>query len=158
MFLFVFSILPSDTLALIFLKIQVVWLITSPVGSDYSSISPYNLPNIRFNLSPNNRVSSAIINRGINVSRRVVVSIPCMIIFDLILHQLLASNFIGQRTARHLIVVAASSPSEAQADSTSDISEWNEIAQKLKEVTFSLRFHGEVQTSLRRSEYSCISS
>jgi hypothetical protein len=54
-----------------------------------------------------------------------------------IFNQLLASTFKGQRAARHLLVVAASSPLEVNTVSGgSGAPEWQRIAQKLQEVFF----------------------
>jgi len=53
------------------------------------------------------------------------------------LDQLLSSTFKGQLAARHLLVVAASSPSDTSS-SGSGASEWQRIAQKLQEVFLSL--------------------
>jgi hypothetical protein len=57
--------------------------------------------------------------------------------FDLVSPQLLASAFKGQVASRHLLVVAASTPSDGHPGSASSgVSEWQRIAQKLQEVFF----------------------
>ena len=57
------------------------------------------------------------------------------------LHQLLASTFKGQFASRHLLLVAASSPSEAHTgSSTGGVSEWQHIAEKLQGVISSFLF------------------
>jgi len=111
------------------------------VDDDESSPSHYDneLPDIRFDLSVDQntaRISPAIINRGITVSGRMVVYArkPCLT--DMF-NQLLASTFKGRRAARHLLVVAASSPLEVNIVSGGcGAPEWQRIAQKLQEVFF----------------------
>lgn len=67
-----------NILIFVSIKIQVLWLITSPVGDDDSSSPSHyekELPDISFDLSADPthaKISPAIINRGITVSGRAV--------------------------------------------------------------------------------------
>jgi hypothetical protein len=75
--------------------------------------------------------------------------------------KLLASTFKGQLATRHLLLVAASSPSEAHASSSgSGVSEWQRIAQKLQEVISHFCFAASacLIICLYRSGYFCMSS
>ncbi|KAF8836103.1 hypothetical protein BDN67DRAFT_362409 [Paxillus ammoniavirescens] len=80
--------------------IPVLWLTTSPTGDDSTTLhSPpprqYNqLPELRFNFSPDNRISSRVINRAIELMMEAT------------------APFYGEPVNLHLIIVAASPPVE----------------------------------------------
>lgn len=124
---------------LMILQIQVLWLITSPVNDSDSPPSRDDkaLPTIRFNPDPSNRISTAIIDRGINVSEGVLMGniSDCSI-----LNQLLASTFKNQVAARHLIVVAASSLSDPYVDAGGIGSKWQGLAEKMQKVCFIINY------------------
>jgi hypothetical protein len=106
-------------------------------GYDSSPSHYKELPGVPFDISMDNKISPAIINHGVTVSERCVV---IRNFSDRTIHQLLESTFKGQVTARHLLLVAASSPFEAQVDlSSSGNSDWQRIAQRLQEVTSSFQ-------------------
>ncbi|KZP31035.1 hypothetical protein FIBSPDRAFT_850025, partial [Athelia psychrophila] len=83
--------------------IQVLLLTSSSVGDDDQGNN--ELLNVSFDHSESNRISVALIDRGIN---------------------LLADTFKSKAAARHLIIVAASSPHAAST------SEWQELAARMQ--------------------------
>ncbi|KZP23907.1 hypothetical protein FIBSPDRAFT_1042473 [Athelia psychrophila] len=84
--------------------IQVLWLISSSVAED-DDRDNNELPNVSFDHSESNKISVALIGRGVN---------------------LLTDTFKDQAAARHLIIVAASSPHAAST------SEWQELAAQMQ--------------------------
>ncbi|KAH0835563.1 hypothetical protein J3R83DRAFT_9267 [Lanmaoa asiatica] len=94
--------------------IPVLWLTTAPVGDDPASLhSPpprqYNqLPELKFSFSPDNKITSRIINRATEVRRILFLRITRPQLLQLMLEA--ATQFQDGPVSFHLFVVAASSP------------------------------------------------
>lgn len=120
-------------------------LTSSPINNDQKNATvprEYNeLPDLRFNYQADNKISVGTICRGVDVGNS-----PCSMSFVtptflLGLSVQFLSTFQGQQTARHIIIVAASTPSDDIDDTDlgavaqNGRTRWHLLAQKLAQVT-----------------------
>ncbi|KIL00165.1 hypothetical protein PAXRUDRAFT_23393 [Paxillus rubicundulus Ve08.2h10] len=111
--------------------IPVLWLTTSPTGDDSTTLhSPpprqYNqLPELRFNFSPDNRINSRVIDRAIEVEGCTKLMMEA------------TAPLYGGPVSLHLIIVAASPPMEDTWGVSTTMptqigqSEWQLLGQKM---------------------------
>jgi hypothetical protein len=91
------------------------------------------LRDIKFNYTPDNRISVGIVNDCIQV-RIFLMYYTLMVFYQIISHKLLDSERF-QGLALHLIVVAATTPSdEIDGNYSPNFSPWLHLAQKLAKV------------------------
>ncbi|KAF9244475.1 hypothetical protein BU15DRAFT_71459 [Melanogaster broomeanus] len=119
------TLLGTMRLANPIVPIRVLWLTTTPAGDDSTSLlsappRQYNqLPELRFSFNPDNRITSRIVNRAI----------------ELMLEAAVPSY--GEAVSLHLIVVAASTPIEGtwgvpkMMPAQIGESEWQLLGQKM---------------------------
>ena len=93
------------------------------------------LRDLKFNYTPENRISVGIVNGCIDV-RILFMYYTLMVFYQIVSHKLLDSErFQGQNLALHLIVVAATTPSnEINGSYSPNFSPWLHLAQKLVKV------------------------
>ena len=126
-------------------QIPVLWLTTAPVGDDATPLHSapprqYNqLPDLKFSFSPDNRITSRIINRATEVGRSFFhVSSHTHSSHQLMLEA--ATQFQGGPVGFHLFIVAASAPIQGtwgvSATMPTQIgqSEWRLLGQRIAQV------------------------
>ena len=95
------------------------------------------LRNLKFNYTPENRISVGIVNSCIDVRIIFFLYYILMVFYQTVSHKLLDSErFQGQNLALHLVVVAATTPSDENNGtySPNNFSPWCHLAQKLAKV------------------------